>query len=185
MFTLNYWKCIDRLISGKSEPSGSPYTPPGFLSIPYPGYPPPPHLVSFSIVWIMKSWVKPRLLGKHMGIRKVRMSVVNQNVDTIPHFQMSLLSQIKIIRWNYMIYVQNKALQYYFLEGQLESEHKHFNFLCPLPWSLLLCLPLEIRQSKAQTSLNPCPMSVWSIWRNCHFSADRPDTYCQNIEIKM
>lgn len=40
-------KCIDWPISGKSEPSGSPYTPPGFLSIPYPGYPPPPHLVSF------------------------------------------------------------------------------------------------------------------------------------------
>lgn len=31
-------------LTGKSEPSGSPYTPPGFLSIPYPGYPPPPHL---------------------------------------------------------------------------------------------------------------------------------------------
>ena len=58
-----------------------------------------------------------------MGIRIVRMSVVNQNVDTIPHFQMSLLSQIKIIRLK--IYVQNKAIQYNCsLKGQLESEHK-------------------------------------------------------------
>ena len=37
--------------SGKSEPSGSPYTPPGFLSIPYPGYPPPPHLVSLKKIF--------------------------------------------------------------------------------------------------------------------------------------
>ena len=73
-----------------------------------------------------------------MGIRIVRMSVVNQNVDTIPHFQMSLLSQIKIIRLK--IYVQNKAIQYNCsLKGQLESEHKDtyvqtiliFNVLSP------------------------------------------------------
>ena len=68
-----------------------------------------------------------------MGIRIVRMSVVNQNVDTIPHFQMSLLSHIKIIRLNYAIYVQNKAFQYHFsLKEQLESEHirraDNFNF---------------------------------------------------------
>ena len=31
---------------GKSEPSGSPYTPPGFLGLPYPGYPHTPHIVS-------------------------------------------------------------------------------------------------------------------------------------------
>jgi len=31
-------------LTGKSEPSGSPYTPPGFLGLPYPGYPPPPHI---------------------------------------------------------------------------------------------------------------------------------------------
>jgi len=31
-------------LTGKSEPSGSPYTPPGFLGLPYPGYPPPHHI---------------------------------------------------------------------------------------------------------------------------------------------
>jgi len=31
-------------LTGKPEPSGSPYSPPGFLGLPYPGYPPPPHL---------------------------------------------------------------------------------------------------------------------------------------------
>ena len=48
-FKLQIFYCvISIVILGKSEPSGSPYTPPGFLSIPYPGYPPPPHLVSHS-----------------------------------------------------------------------------------------------------------------------------------------
>lgn len=31
-------------LAGKSEPSGSPYTPPGFLGLPYPGYPHTPHI---------------------------------------------------------------------------------------------------------------------------------------------
>ena len=48
-----------------------------------------------------------------MGITNIRMSVVNQNVDTEPHCQVSLLSQIKIILQHFMIYALNKAFQHY------------------------------------------------------------------------
>lgn len=48
-------------LTGKSEPSGSPYTPPGFLTIPYPGYPPPPHISRGG------SPLSPFLYSEHLG----------------------------------------------------------------------------------------------------------------------
>ena len=112
-----------------------------------------------------------------MGIRKVRMSVINQNVDTIPHFQMSLLSQIKIIRWNYVIYVQNKAFKYYFSQKTIQGTWRcKQRILIPKVfslWSLLYFIvymeSVKVKYKHAKSS-SKCRSEVWSIWRNCHFT---------------
>jgi hypothetical protein len=79
------------LISGKSEPSGSPYTPPGFLGLPYPGYPPPPHIVS------RKGCYKNIRLLNHLQFGKV--SFADALVLLIPKIPKSIImSKVSLFR---------------------------------------------------------------------------------------